>query len=74
MKLSQITFPGSEVKTKPSCGRTKEKILITNVLASYNVELILSELTNHYAFYSTSSDGLNHSSHGNNEGEQDMSP
>nr|KAF6444299.1 hypothetical protein HJG59_008591 [Molossus molossus] len=60
MRLSKITFPDSEVATKMSCGRTKGEILITDVLAPYSVELILSDLTNDHAFYSISSDMLNH--------------
>lgn len=55
-------------------GERKEKILITNVLASCNVDLILAELTNHYTFYSILSDELNHSNNGDNKGDQDMPP
>lgn len=46
VKLRKGTFPDSEVAAKMSCGRTKEEILITNVLISYNVELVLSSLNN----------------------------
>nr|XP_012606182.1 uncharacterized protein LOC105863530 isoform X1 [Microcebus murinus] len=60
MKLSKVTFPDSEVATKMSCGRTKGEILITDVLAPYSVELILSDLTNDHGFYSISSNVLNH--------------
>lgn len=44
------------------------------MLASNNAGLILAELTNHYAFYSVSSDGLNHSNISNNEGGRDRPP
>ncbi|XP_058409245.1 uncharacterized protein LOC131412973 [Diceros bicornis minor] len=60
MKLSKVTFPDSEVATKMSCGRTKGEILITDVLAPYSVELILSDLSSNHAFYGISSDVLNH--------------
>lgn len=53
-----IVFPDSDVKTKVHWGRTKEEILITNGLASYNVELILVEINEPLCFsYSVSSDG-----------------
>lgn len=59
MKLSKITFHDSEVSTKMSCGSTKGEILVTDVLASYNVKFILSDLTNDNVFYSVSHDTLN---------------
>lgn len=57
MKLSKVTFSDSEVATKISCGRTKGEILITDVLAPYSVELVLSFLTNGHVFYSLSTTG-----------------
>lgn len=44
-------FPDSEVATKTFCEQTKGKILKTDVLASYSVELILSDVTNDHTFY-----------------------
>lgn len=62
MKLSKFTFSDSEVASKISCGKTKEEIWITDVLAPYSIELILPYLTNNDVFYSisTSRDEPNH--------------
>lgn len=43
-----------------SCGRAERGILITDMLASYSVELIPLDLTNNHAFYGISSDVLKH--------------
>lgn len=41
MKLSKVTFPDSQIETKLHCGKTKEKIFITDELASHRAELFL---------------------------------
>lgn len=64
MKLSKVTFPDSEVATKVSCGWTKGAVLITDVLAPYSIELILSFLTNNHVFFSISTSS-NEPNHGN---------
>lgn len=67
MKLSKVTFPDSEVVTKIFCAQTEGEILITDVSVPYSVELILSSLTNHHAFYSISA-----ASHAPNHGNKKM--
>lgn len=73
-KPGKAHFLIQRLRLKSLLGKTKEEIVITNVLASNNAGLILAEFTNHCAFYSVSSDGLNHSNISNNEGGPDRPP
>ena len=51
----KLHFLIQRLRLKSLLGKTKEEIVITNVLASNNAGLILAEFTNHCAFYSVSS-------------------
>ena len=49
IKLNKDTYPHSELAVKLSFGRTKEEILIADILKLYKVGLIMSNLNNDHA-------------------------
>lgn len=60
--LNKVTFPDSKIATKMSYGWTKGEILVQDELALSRLELILSPLIKHHAFYTKSNDVSDHGS------------